>query len=159
MFPFFFCSISVANFKAETKIIFLFIKKLYLCAINITLNAMAEKTRYSDDELEEFRQIILAKLDKAKKDYEILKSSIITKRVMIQWIPPHIQSTGRRSNNPVKRRGRKTGSAAAEIYSASAGRSCKNRKQNLWYLRETGKLISKERLRQCRMQHCVSMQK
>ncbi|MFN8240687.1 MAG: TraR/DksA family transcriptional regulator [Bacteroidales bacterium] len=37
---------------------------------------MAEKTRYSDEELEEFRQIILAKLDKAKKDYEILKSSI-----------------------------------------------------------------------------------
>ena len=37
---------------------------------------MAEKTRYSDDELEEFRQIILMKLDKARKDYEILKSSI-----------------------------------------------------------------------------------
>jgi hypothetical protein len=34
---------------------------------------MAEKTRYSDDELEEFRQIILMKLDKARKDYEILK--------------------------------------------------------------------------------------
>jgi DnaK suppressor protein len=31
---------------------------------------MAEKTRYSDEELEEFRQIILAKLDKARKDYE-----------------------------------------------------------------------------------------
>jgi DnaK suppressor protein len=30
---------------------------------------MAEKTRYSDDELEEFRQIILNKLDKAKQDY------------------------------------------------------------------------------------------
>ncbi|MZP55889.1 MAG: TraR/DksA family transcriptional regulator, partial [Bacteroidales bacterium] len=37
---------------------------------------MAEKTRYSDEELEEFREIILAKLDKARKDYEILKSSI-----------------------------------------------------------------------------------
>ena len=37
---------------------------------------MAEKTRYTDEELEEFREIILAKLDKAKKDYEVLKSSI-----------------------------------------------------------------------------------
>ena len=37
---------------------------------------MAEKTRYSDEELEEFREIIMAKLDKARKDYEILKSSI-----------------------------------------------------------------------------------
>ncbi len=37
---------------------------------------MAEKTRYSDEELNEFRQIILQKLDKAKQDYELLKSSI-----------------------------------------------------------------------------------
>jgi DnaK suppressor protein len=37
---------------------------------------MTEKTKYSDEELEEFKQIILSKLDKAKKDYEILKSSI-----------------------------------------------------------------------------------
>jgi DnaK suppressor protein len=37
---------------------------------------MTEKTKYSDDELEEFKQIILSKLDKARKDYEILKSSI-----------------------------------------------------------------------------------
>jgi DnaK suppressor protein len=37
---------------------------------------MAEKTRYSDDELAEFKEIILQKLDKARKDYEILKSAI-----------------------------------------------------------------------------------
>ena len=32
---------------------------------------MAEKTRYSDAELEEFRAIILEKLEKAKKDYDL----------------------------------------------------------------------------------------
>ncbi len=37
---------------------------------------MAEKTRYTDEELDEFRQIILQKLEKAKQDYELLKSSI-----------------------------------------------------------------------------------
>jgi DnaK suppressor protein len=37
---------------------------------------MAEKTRYSDEELDEFRQIILQKLEKAKEDYELLKSAI-----------------------------------------------------------------------------------
>ena len=37
---------------------------------------MAEKTRYSDAELEEFKQIILAKLEKAHKAYEELKLSI-----------------------------------------------------------------------------------
>ena len=37
---------------------------------------MAEKTRYSDAELAEFKEIILGKLGKAKEDYETLKSSI-----------------------------------------------------------------------------------
>ena len=37
---------------------------------------MAEKTRYSDVELEEFKQIILEKLEKAKRDYDLLKANI-----------------------------------------------------------------------------------
>lgn len=37
---------------------------------------MAEKTRYSDDELKEFKELILDKLEKAKEDYDLLKSSI-----------------------------------------------------------------------------------
>ena len=37
---------------------------------------MAEKTRYSDAELEEFRAIILEKLELAKRDYDMLKSGI-----------------------------------------------------------------------------------
>jgi RNA polymerase-binding transcription factor DksA len=37
---------------------------------------MGEKTRYSDEELREFKEIILQKLDKAKQDYELLKESI-----------------------------------------------------------------------------------
>ncbi len=36
-----------------------------------------EKTRYSDAELEEFRQLILKKLEVARADYEMLRSSII----------------------------------------------------------------------------------
>ncbi len=38
---------------------------------------MAEKTRYSDAELEEFREIINIKLEKALKDYDILKAAIM----------------------------------------------------------------------------------
>ncbi len=37
---------------------------------------MSEKTRYTDAELEEFRQIILEKLEKAQKDYELLRNGI-----------------------------------------------------------------------------------
>ena len=35
-----------------------------------------EKTRYSDAEFAEFKELILHKLDKAKKDYELLKSAV-----------------------------------------------------------------------------------
>ena len=37
---------------------------------------MAEKTRYSDAELEEFRAIINEKLELAQRDYELLKASL-----------------------------------------------------------------------------------
>ena len=37
---------------------------------------MSEKTRYTDEELDEFRDLILQKLDKAKDEYEALKASI-----------------------------------------------------------------------------------
>ena len=37
---------------------------------------MTEKTRYSDEELQEFKSIILAKLEKAKEDYELLRNTI-----------------------------------------------------------------------------------
>ena len=38
--------------------------------------AETEKTRYSDAELEEFRSIIMEKLDKAQKDYELLRNGL-----------------------------------------------------------------------------------
>ena len=37
---------------------------------------MAEKTRYSDAELQEFKGIILEKLEKANRDYDLLKANI-----------------------------------------------------------------------------------
>lgn len=33
---------------------------------------MSEKTRYSDEELQEFKELILAKLDKAQREYDSL---------------------------------------------------------------------------------------
>ena len=35
-----------------------------------------ERTRYSDAELEEFRQLILKKLENARADYELLRATI-----------------------------------------------------------------------------------
>ncbi|MDE6310163.1 MAG: TraR/DksA family transcriptional regulator [Muribaculaceae bacterium] len=36
-----------------------------------------EKTRYSDEELQEFKELILEKLAKAQRDYDLLRSNIL----------------------------------------------------------------------------------
>jgi RNA polymerase-binding transcription factor DksA len=41
--------------------------------------SQTEKTRYSPEELQEFREIIENKLDEARKDYELLKNSFSNK--------------------------------------------------------------------------------
>ena len=38
---------------------------------------MSEKTRYSDEELQEFKELILSKLETAQRDYELLRSNIM----------------------------------------------------------------------------------
>lgn len=38
---------------------------------------MSEKNRYSDEELQEFKELILEKLELAKRDYENMKSSLM----------------------------------------------------------------------------------
>lgn len=40
---------------------------------------MSEKTRYSDEELEEFRKIILEKLEKAQRDYDDMRKSMMNR--------------------------------------------------------------------------------
>lgn len=37
---------------------------------------MKEKTRYNEEELAEFKKLILEKLEQAQKDYELLRSSL-----------------------------------------------------------------------------------
>ena len=38
---------------------------------------MTEKVRYSDEELQEFKELILAKLDTAQKEYDALRASLM----------------------------------------------------------------------------------
>ena len=51
---------------------------------------MTEKTRYTDSELEEFRQIIEEKILKAENDLVLIKSAYTNDSTMEQTIPhPH----------------------------------------------------------------------
>ena len=109
---------------------------------------MAEKTRYSDEELEEFKQIILEKLDQAKRDFDLLKSAITQS-----------ESNDTQDTSPTFK---VLEEGAATLSKEEAGRLAQRQQKFIQHLqaalirienktygicRETGKLIAKERLR------------
>jgi DnaK suppressor protein len=107
-----------------------------------------EKTRYSDEELDEFKQIILQKLNKAKEELEFLQESILNPNE--HGIDDTIQTNKMLDDNAY--------SMEKENLSRLADRQRKFinslemaliRIENKTYgiCRETGKLISKERLK------------
>ncbi|MGF1585725.1 MAG: TraR/DksA family transcriptional regulator [Bacteroidales bacterium] len=110
--------------------------------------AEIEKTRFSDAELAEFKSIILDKLEKAKQDYDILKSTIT------QGDSNDIQDTS--PTFKVLEEG------ASTLSKEEAGNLAQRQQKFIQHLqaalvriehktygicRETGKLISKDRLR------------
>jgi RNA polymerase-binding transcription factor DksA len=109
---------------------------------------MAEKTRYTDDELAEFKELILQKLEKAQKDYDLLKAAIT-----------HSESNDTEDTSPtfkVLEEGATTLSreeagnlAQRQLKFIQHLKAALIRIENKTYgvCRKTGKLISKERLR------------
>ena len=109
---------------------------------------MAEKTRYSDEELLEFKEIIIQKLDKAFQDYDLLRKTIT-----------HSESNDTEDTSPTFK---VLEEGAATLSKEEAGRLAQRQLKFIQHLkaalvrienktygicRETGKLISKERLR------------
>jgi DnaK suppressor protein len=109
---------------------------------------MAEKTRFADAELQEFRELIQLKLEKAKEDYEILKSAITMS-----------ESNDTQDTSPTFK---VLEEGAATLSKEEAGRLAQRQQKFIQHLqaalvrienktygicRETGKLIAKERLR------------
>ena len=107
---------------------------------------MAEKTRYSDAELEEFRAIIMEKLELAQRDYDRLKSSIMNKDGNdTDDTSPTYKVLEEGANTLSKE---ETTRLAARKF-LFRGEAALIRIENKTYgiCRETGKLIPKERLR------------
>ena len=106
-----------------------------------------EKVRYSDEELQEFKAVILQKLEKAKEDYEQLRAAIT-----------HSASNGVEDTSPTFKVLEEGASALSKEESGqlAAGQfkfirnleAALIRIENKTYgvCRETGKLIPKERL-------------
>ena len=108
---------------------------------------MAEKTRYSDAELEEFRAIIMEKLQLAERDYEKLKSSIMnTDGNDTDDTSPTYKVLEEGANTLSKEE--TTRLAARQLKFIQNLRAALVRiETNLGICRETGKLIPAERLR------------
>lgn len=96
---------------------------------------MAEKTRYSDAELEEFRAIINEKLELAQRDYELLKASLTgADGNDTDDTSPTYKVLEEGANTLFQRRNDTPGSTSVEVYPGFAGRIGTHREQNVWYL-------------------------
>ncbi|MBS1546083.1 MAG: TraR/DksA family transcriptional regulator [Bacteroidetes bacterium] len=112
-----------------------------------TLEA-GDKERYSDSDLEEFRQIIMAKLDEARKDYELLKQTLANTDTngtedtspSFKMIEDGSETLGREETAQLAGRQEKFIKHLEEAL-------LRIRNKTYGICRITGKLISKERLR------------
>ncbi len=109
---------------------------------------MAEKTRYTDAELEEFRELITGKLEKAQREYEELRNAIanLDGNDVMDTSPTFKVLEEGASTLSKEEAGRL---AQRQMKFIQHLQSAMIRIENKTYgiCRETGKLIPKERLR------------
>lgn len=113
-----------------------------------TLITMTEKKRYSDEELEEFKQIILSKLELAKRDYQQMMDTLSNKNGNdVDDTMPTYKILEEGSMTQTKEE--LTTMAARQQKFIQALQAALVRIENKTYgiCRVTGKLIPKERLR------------
>ena len=107
---------------------------------------MAEKIRYSDAELQEFKVLILEKLEKAQRDYEMLKSNIMNANDTADTSP-----TFKVLEEGANTLGKESAAQLAnrQLLFINKLKAALVRIENKTYgiCRETGKLIPKERMR------------
>jgi len=109
---------------------------------------MAEKNRYADAELVEFKELIQQKLDKAREDYEILKSAITQSESNdTQDTSPTFKVLEEGAATLSKEEAGRLATRQAKFIQHLQGALVRIENKTYGICRETGKLISKERLR------------
>ena len=109
---------------------------------------MAEKNRYNDAELVEFKELIQQKLDKAREDYEILKSAITQSESNdTQDTSPTFKVLEEGAATLSKEEAGRLATRQAKFIKHLQGAQVRIENKTYGICRETGKLISKERLR------------
>lgn len=109
---------------------------------------MADKKRYSDEELEEFKELIIAKIEKAKKDYETLKESICNDSGNdVQDTSPTFKVLEEGASVLSKEEAGRLAQRQAKFISHLENALIRIENKTYGVCRETGDLISKERLK------------
>jgi RNA polymerase-binding transcription factor DksA len=112
-----------------------------------TLEA-GDKARYSDDELEEFRQIINKKLDEARRDYDLLKQTLAnTDNNGTEDTSPSFKMIEDGSETLSREETAQLASRQEKFIKHLEDALLRIRNKTYGICRVTGKLISKERLR------------
>ena len=106
------------------------------------------KNRYSDEELEEFRQIILAKLEKARKDLKMLTEAFANSNEHdISDTSPTFKELEEGYQVNSKEENSKLAARQDKFIKALENALIRIENKTYGICRVTGKLISKERLR------------
>lgn len=109
---------------------------------------MEEKTRYSDAELEEFKQIILEKLALAQRDYEALKLSLTNMDGNdVSDTSPTFKTLEEGATTMTKEEAGRLAQRQMTFIQHLQAALVRIENKTYGICRETGKLISKERLR------------
>lgn len=109
---------------------------------------MAQKTRYSDEELAEFKEIILQKLEKARSDYDILKSAItMSESNDTQDTSPTFKVLEEGAATLSKEEAGRLAHRQVKFIQHLEAALVRIENKNYGICRETGELIDKERLR------------
>lgn len=107
-----------------------------------------EKTRYSDEELNEFRQIILEKLNKAKDEYEQLRAAITnTDGNDVTDTSPTFKVLEEGASTLSKEEAGRLAQRQMKFIQNLQAALIRIENKTYGICRETGKLIPKERLR------------
>lgn len=107
-----------------------------------------EKTRYSDEELQEFKEIIMGKLEKAREDYDILKSSITNEESNdITDTSPTFKVLEEGATTLSKEEAGRLAQRQFKFIQHLQAALVRIENKTYGICRETGKLIAKDRLR------------
>lgn len=109
---------------------------------------MSEKKRYSDEELQEFKELILGKLEKAKRDYDLLRANVNnTEGNDIADTSPTFKVLEEGANTLGKEEAGQLAQRQLQFIQKLQAALVRIENKTYGICRETGELIPKERLR------------